>query len=641
MLGRQLADDIQKLPDTARERLSESGRAQRAVNIADLRALARRRLPKGVYDYVDGAAWDEVTKQRNESDLQSLALRPRMLVGATEIDLSTEVLGRRIEVPLLGAPTGLTGLVHHEGEVGIARAVHSAGGLYVLSSAASRSLEEVATASPGPRWFQLYVGPDRGVAKALIQRARATGYEALIVTVDVARPGPRERDQRNGFTVPPRVTAHTLVDGVRRPRWTANFLSRPRILSEGLLSSVVTQGAAVSLGELIGRQFDPGLSWSDIAWVQEHWDGPLMVKGILRGDDARQAAGMGLAGVIVSNHGGRQLDHATSTIRALPEIVDAAGGRARGLHGRWHPPGRGHHPRAGPRGARLPGGPRPPLRVGSGRACRGAARDGDPHRRASPGDDADGLPVGARPGRELVERAATRATRGMPMEHVIDPSRIHHAWNRDREPTLRIANGDSVRFALRMAGAEQIREGDSYADTNFIADQIYWLLGPVFVEGAHPGDTLRVDILSLRPGEWGWCGTEPDLGLLPADFPDPFVKTFDLRGRDSVTVCPEVEIPLSPFLGTMGTHPDEPGDLPAFPPHRGGGNIDTRHLTVGSTLWLPVWCEGALFSCGDPHGVQGDGEVCLAALECDMDATLRFSVERRTIGAPRFRTGAR
>ena len=227
------------------------------------------------------------------------------------------------------------------------------------------------------------------------------------------------------------------------------------------------------------------------------------------------------------------------------------------------------------------------------------------------------------------------------MEHVIDPSRYHHAWNRDREPTLHIADGDSVRFALRMAGAEQIHEGDSYADTHFIADQIYWLLGPVSIEGARPGDTLRVDILSLRPGEWGWCGTEPDLGLLPMDFPDPFVRTFDLRGRDSVAVCPGVEVPLSPFLGTMGTHPDEPGDLPSFPPHRGGGNIDTRHLTVGSTLWLPVWCEGALFSCGDPHGVQGDGEVCLAALECDMDATLRFTVERRTIGAPRFRTGGR
>jgi L-lactate dehydrogenase (cytochrome) len=325
MLGSQLAEDLQRLPETARERLSEAGRARRAVNVADLRDLARRRLPRGVYDYVDGAAWDEVTKQRNEADLRSLALRPRMLVGATEIDLSTEVLGRRVEVPLLGAPTGLTGLVHHEGELGIARAVHSAGGVYVLSSAASRTLEEVAAASPGPRWFQLYVGRDRGMAKELIARARALGYEALIVTVDVARPGPRERDRRNGFTVPPRVTASTLVDGVRRPRWTANFLSRPRILGESLLTSVAQQGQAASLGELIGRQFDPALSWSDIAWVQEHWDGPLMIKGILRADDARQAAAIGLAGVIVSNHGGRQLDHATSTIRALPEIVDAVG----------------------------------------------------------------------------------------------------------------------------------------------------------------------------------------------------------------------------------------------------------------------------------------------------------------------------
>jgi L-lactate dehydrogenase (cytochrome) len=325
MLGRQLAEDMRRLPHTTRARLSEAGRAQRAVNIADLRDLARRRLPAGVFDYVDGAAWDEVTKHRNESDLQALALRPRMLVGATEIDLSTEVLGRRVAIPLLGAPTGLTGLVHHEGEVGIARAVHGAGGLYVLSSAASRTLEDVASVSPGPRWFQLYVGRDRGLAQALLQRARATGYEAVVVTVDVARPGPRERDQRNGFIVPPRVTARTLVDGVRRPRWTANFLSRPRILSESLLLSMAQHGQAQSMAELIGRQFDPTLSWRDIAWVQEHWDGPLLIKGILRGDDARQAASLGLAGVIVSNHGGRQLDHATSAIRALPEIVDAAG----------------------------------------------------------------------------------------------------------------------------------------------------------------------------------------------------------------------------------------------------------------------------------------------------------------------------
>jgi isopentenyl diphosphate isomerase/L-lactate dehydrogenase-like FMN-dependent dehydrogenase len=326
MLGRQLADDIRRLPQTTRERLSEAGRAQRAINIADLRTLARRRLPAGVFDYVDGAAWDEATKRHNESDLQALMLRPRMLVGATEIDLSTEVLGRRLEVPLLGAPTGLTGLVHHEGEVGIAQAVHGAGGVYVLSSAASRTLEDVAAASPGPRWFQLYVGHDRGLAQALLERASATGYEAVVVTVDAARAGARERDQRNGFVVPPRITARTLVDGVRRPRWTANFLSRPRLLSESLLLSMAQEGQAASMAELIGRQLDPALSWRDIAWVQEHWDGPLLIKGILRGDDARQAASLGVAGVIVSNHGGRQLDHATSTIRALPEIVDAAGG---------------------------------------------------------------------------------------------------------------------------------------------------------------------------------------------------------------------------------------------------------------------------------------------------------------------------
>ena len=224
------------------------------------------------------------------------------------------------------------------------------------------------------------------------------------------------------------------------------------------------------------------------------------------------------------------------------------------------------------------------------------------------------------------------------MEHRIDAGRYHHAWDRTLTPTLRIASGDVVELDLEMAGAGQIREGDRYEDTTFDFDSIYRLLGPIFVEGAAPGDTLRVDILQLRPGDWGWCGIEPDLGLLPADFPVPFVRTFDLRGRDAVTVCPQVTVPLAPFLGTMGTHPDEPAAAPSFPPHKGGGNIDARHLTAGSALWLPVWCEGALFSCGDPHGVQGDGEVCLAALECDMHARLRLTVEPRTIAAPRFRT---
>jgi L-lactate dehydrogenase (cytochrome) len=325
MLADQVVDDLARLPATARKRVSEGGRAQSALNVEDLRSLARRRIPPAVFDYVDGAAGEELTADRNQADLRQIALRPHALAGVASVDLSTAVLGHHLSVPLLGAPTGLTGLVHHAGEVAIAQAVHASGGLYVLSSAASRTLEEVAQASPGPRWFQLYIGRDRGVVVELLERARATGYTALVVTVDVAQAGPRERDRRNGFTVPPRVGMHTLADGVRRPRWTANFLRRPRILSEGLLSSVAAEGEAGSLAELIGRQFDPRLCWDDIAWLRERWSGPLLLKGILRGEDARRASDLGASGVIVSNHGGRQLDRVPSSIRALPEVVDAVG----------------------------------------------------------------------------------------------------------------------------------------------------------------------------------------------------------------------------------------------------------------------------------------------------------------------------
>ncbi len=226
-------------------------------------------------------------------------------------------------------------------------------------------------------------------------------------------------------------------------------------------------------------------------------------------------------------------------------------------------------------------------------------------------------------------------------EHHIDPARVHHAWDNRLEPVLRVASGDVVHYDLRMAGHGQVAEGDAYEDTAFDWDTLYHLSGPVWVEGARPGDTLRVDVLSLTPGDWGWVAVLPDSGLLPEDFPEPWSATFDLRDGRSVEVAPGVRIPIAPFLGTMGTHPDEPVTAAAFPPHKGGGNVDTRHLTVGSTLWLPIWCEGALFSCGDPHAAQGDGEVCVTAVECDMRATLRLSVERRTIPAPAFRTAGR
>jgi acetamidase/formamidase len=222
-------------------------------------------------------------------------------------------------------------------------------------------------------------------------------------------------------------------------------------------------------------------------------------------------------------------------------------------------------------------------------------------------------------------------------EHVIDPERVHHEWDNRLEPVLRIASGDTVRYDLRMAGHGQIREGDAYADTALDFATLYHLSGPVFVDGARPGDTLRVDIVDLTPGDWGWVAILPGLGLLPDDFPEPWAATFDLRG-EAIEIPGGVRIPIAPFLGTMGTHPDAPATAAAFPPHKGGGNMDTRHLVAGATLWLPVWCEGALFSCGDPHAAQGDGEVCVTAVECPMRATLRFTVEPRTISGPAFHT---
>jgi L-lactate dehydrogenase (cytochrome) len=325
LLARQLRDDLRDAPAAVRRRFTDTHRVERCASIADLRALARRRVPGPVFDYVDGAAWDEVTAERNQADLRRLAVVPHVLTGAAEVDLSTTVLGQPIAVPLLGSPTGMTGLVHHAGEIAVARAMHAAGGLYVLSTAGSRSAEEVAEHSPGPRWLQVYISRDRGYARELLGRARATGYQAIVVTVDVQRAGSRERDRRNGFTVPPRITARSLAQGLVRPRWSMDFVRRPRFLPEGVQRSRAAGGGQPSLATLMNTQFDPTLSWSDISWVQEQWDGPVVLKGVLRAQDARQAARLEVGAVVVSNHGGRQLDQAPSTISALPDVVDAVG----------------------------------------------------------------------------------------------------------------------------------------------------------------------------------------------------------------------------------------------------------------------------------------------------------------------------
>ena len=324
LVKRQLEEDLRALPATARQLLGDEARVARCRNIAELRALARRRVPRAVFDYVDGAAQDEVTARRNLEDLGRLTLYPRVLVDVAEIDMSTTLLGQRISVPFIGAPTGMTGLSHYRGEAAVARALHGAGTITTLSTVASYSVEELATESPGPTWFQLYVPRDRGLARALLEAARAAGCLALVLTVDLPLAGSRERDLRSGFTVPPRLTLRSLLDGLARPAWSAAFVREQRFVFKNLVGRVPDVDPG-EMARLVNRQFDPSVTWSDLEWMRDAWQGPLVVKGILRPDDARTAVELGAAAIVVSNHGGRQLDHAPSSIRALPPVVDAVG----------------------------------------------------------------------------------------------------------------------------------------------------------------------------------------------------------------------------------------------------------------------------------------------------------------------------
>jgi acetamidase/formamidase len=225
----------------------------------------------------------------------------------------------------------------------------------------------------------------------------------------------------------------------------------------------------------------------------------------------------------------------------------------------------------------------------------------------------------------------------MSREHTLDAGRIHHDWDAGREPVLEIESGDVVQFDLPITGDGQVTETSTVAEVAWDFETIYNLAGPIHVAGASRGHTLEIEILELTPGPWGWTTFIPGLGLLADDFPEPFLKLYDLRGGSTATVAPGVEVPIQPFLGTMGVPTDEPGRSSPFPPHRGGGNVDCRHLVAGATLWLPVWCEGALFSCGDAHAAQGDGEVCVSAIECAMGARLRFHLRERISPGPAYR----
>ena len=297
----------------------------RDVNIADLRARARRRLPKVVFDFIDGGAQDEWTLNANCTDLAALQLSPRVCVDVGERNLKTTLFGRELAMPLLLSPIGLTGLATPKGELDAARAAEAAGIGYCLSTNASSSIEEIATATKAPFWFQLYAMKDRGLSEELMQRAKAAGCDALIMTVDLAAHGRRERDARNGFSVPPRIGMLDALNAVLHPGWLYRTFTGPRLTFANYRSAA--DEGFLQLSQHIANQFDPTLDWDDIAWVKRTWDGPMVIKGILRPDDARRAIDAGADGISVSNHGGRQLDGVPSAIAALPGIVDAVDGR--------------------------------------------------------------------------------------------------------------------------------------------------------------------------------------------------------------------------------------------------------------------------------------------------------------------------
>ncbi len=298
------------------------------VTIDDLRTAARRRLPRALFDYIDGGAEDEVTMRANQADFQRYRFRPRALVDVSHRDQSTTVLGISVESPLILAPTGFTGMFWPRGEAVAARAAGRKGVIYTASTMSICPMEEIAQAATGPIWYQLYVWRDREIVRMLIERAKAAGYRALVVTVDTPVLGQRERDARSGLVLPPRITAMNVLDTLRRFSWLRAFLMNPRPTFGNFVGMPGVEHDAVSLAAFTTKQFSAAIAWADIEWYRTIWPGPIALKGIMSAEVARQAVERGVEAIIVSNHGGRQLDHAPSPIEALPEIVDAAEGRA-------------------------------------------------------------------------------------------------------------------------------------------------------------------------------------------------------------------------------------------------------------------------------------------------------------------------
>ena len=302
-------------------------RLQKAASVEDLRRIARRRLPGGVFDYIDGGAEDEVALDRNTRSFRELEFVPRVLRDVGTVDTSGTILGQTVPFPLILAPTGFTRIAHPPGELAVARAADRAGLPYALSTMGTRSAEEVAAVNRGAKWFQVYVWRDKGLLKDMILRAAEAGFQVLCITVDAAMLGRRERDVRRGFTLPPKMGLDTVIEGLLRPGWTLRLaLSEPISFASVAGNTNIDGSTAVDLAAFMNTQFDPTLSWDDVEWMRSLWDGPVLVKGVQSVADAVIARDRGLDGVVLSNHGGRQLDGAPGIVDLVQPVADAVGG---------------------------------------------------------------------------------------------------------------------------------------------------------------------------------------------------------------------------------------------------------------------------------------------------------------------------
>ncbi|MGH8231566.1 MAG: alpha-hydroxy acid oxidase [Steroidobacteraceae bacterium] len=301
--------------------------AQVINSVADLRALAQKRVPRAIFEYADRGSYDEQTLARNRSDLQAIEFRQRVMRDLTSLSVASSMLGEPVTMPLAIAPTGLTGLFYGDGEIHGARAAQAFGIPFCLSTMSICSIEDVHEAVQNPFWFQVYLMRDRGFNQELIERARAAQCSALMLTVDLQVLGLRRRDAKNGLSIPPRLMLRNVLDVARKPAWALRVLMGKRRTFGNLASRLGKAEGFSTLSEWIASQFNPDVTWKEIDWIRSIWPGKLIIKGILDADDARIAVSHGVDALVVSNHGGRQLDGAPSTIAVLPEIVEAVAGR--------------------------------------------------------------------------------------------------------------------------------------------------------------------------------------------------------------------------------------------------------------------------------------------------------------------------